>query len=322
MAAPKKVDLKAQFEAAAAAAKKTKKKPDNATLLKLYSYLQAGDRRRRDRRAAGRLRFRRRREARRLVQAQRNEQGRGDAELHQAGRRSSTATERSREQGRAAACYFGARFAADFGRAASPRSCRLGAGALRALALLDASSARLGRRRPPCRRCRLDEFVHRLRELVDARREPLHVVLRVDARASTARARRDPRIPAPACPTFRPPFAASPLPSPSRRRAPRPPSRWRPAWSVLQLLALLHQGLEELGALLLRLREGAESGEPDLVRRIEHALRHVLRRTLCRSFAAPASPPPVPLSLFSASCLLLVAHRPARAAPVSSRSTF
>ena len=38
MAAPKKEDLKAKFEAAAAAAKKTKKKPDNATLLKLYSY--------------------------------------------------------------------------------------------------------------------------------------------------------------------------------------------------------------------------------------------------------------------------------------------
>ena len=38
MAAPKKDDIKAQFEAAAAAAKKTKKKPDNATLLKLYSY--------------------------------------------------------------------------------------------------------------------------------------------------------------------------------------------------------------------------------------------------------------------------------------------
>ena len=38
MAAPKKVDLKAQFDAAAAAAKKTKKKPDNGTLLKLYSY--------------------------------------------------------------------------------------------------------------------------------------------------------------------------------------------------------------------------------------------------------------------------------------------
>ena len=38
MAAPKKVDLKTQFEAAAAAAKQTKKKPDNATLLKLYSY--------------------------------------------------------------------------------------------------------------------------------------------------------------------------------------------------------------------------------------------------------------------------------------------
>jgi acyl-CoA-binding protein len=37
-AAPKKDSLKAQFEAAAAAAKKTKKKPDNATLLKLYSY--------------------------------------------------------------------------------------------------------------------------------------------------------------------------------------------------------------------------------------------------------------------------------------------
>ena len=37
-AAPKKDDLKQKFEAAAAAAKQTKKKPDNATLLKLYSY--------------------------------------------------------------------------------------------------------------------------------------------------------------------------------------------------------------------------------------------------------------------------------------------
>jgi acyl-CoA-binding protein len=35
-AAPK--DLQAAFEAATAAAKQTKKKPDNATLLKLYSY--------------------------------------------------------------------------------------------------------------------------------------------------------------------------------------------------------------------------------------------------------------------------------------------
>ena len=40
--APK--DLSAKFEAAAAAAKQTKKKPDNATLLKLYSfYKQATD---------------------------------------------------------------------------------------------------------------------------------------------------------------------------------------------------------------------------------------------------------------------------------------
>jgi acyl-CoA-binding protein len=38
MAAAKKDDLKASFETAAAAAKKTKKKPDNAALLKLYSY--------------------------------------------------------------------------------------------------------------------------------------------------------------------------------------------------------------------------------------------------------------------------------------------
>jgi len=50
-AAPRKDDLKAKFEAAAAAAKKTKKKPDNATLLKLYAYYKqstegdvAGDR--------------------------------------------------------------------------------------------------------------------------------------------------------------------------------------------------------------------------------------------------------------------------------------
>lgn len=43
-AAPKKDDLKASFEAAAAAAKKTRKKPDNATLLKLYAfYKQATD---------------------------------------------------------------------------------------------------------------------------------------------------------------------------------------------------------------------------------------------------------------------------------------
>ena len=38
MAAPKKDDLKAKFDAAAVAAKQTKKKPDNATLLKLDSY--------------------------------------------------------------------------------------------------------------------------------------------------------------------------------------------------------------------------------------------------------------------------------------------
>jgi acyl-CoA-binding protein len=36
--APPKDDLKSRFEAAAAAAKQTKKRPDNATLLKLYSY--------------------------------------------------------------------------------------------------------------------------------------------------------------------------------------------------------------------------------------------------------------------------------------------
>jgi len=40
----KKPDLKAQFEAAAVAVKQTKRKPDNATLLKLYSYYkQASD---------------------------------------------------------------------------------------------------------------------------------------------------------------------------------------------------------------------------------------------------------------------------------------
>jgi acyl-CoA-binding protein len=39
-AAPKKSDLKARFDTAVAAAKKTKKKPDNATLLKLYSYFK------------------------------------------------------------------------------------------------------------------------------------------------------------------------------------------------------------------------------------------------------------------------------------------
>lgn len=38
MATAKKDDLASKFDAAAAAAKQTKKKPDNATLLKLYSY--------------------------------------------------------------------------------------------------------------------------------------------------------------------------------------------------------------------------------------------------------------------------------------------
>ncbi len=38
MATAKKDDLASRFEAATAAAKQTKKKPDNATLLKLYSY--------------------------------------------------------------------------------------------------------------------------------------------------------------------------------------------------------------------------------------------------------------------------------------------
>jgi acyl-CoA-binding protein len=38
MGAVQKDDLKKRFAAAAAAAKQTKKRPDNATLLKLYSY--------------------------------------------------------------------------------------------------------------------------------------------------------------------------------------------------------------------------------------------------------------------------------------------
>jgi diazepam-binding inhibitor (GABA receptor modulator, acyl-CoA-binding protein) len=43
-AAPGADDLKGRFAAAAAAAKQTKKRPDNATLLKLYSfYKQATD---------------------------------------------------------------------------------------------------------------------------------------------------------------------------------------------------------------------------------------------------------------------------------------
>ena len=37
-AAPKKDDLKTKFQVAATAAKQTKKRPDNATLLKLYAY--------------------------------------------------------------------------------------------------------------------------------------------------------------------------------------------------------------------------------------------------------------------------------------------
>jgi acyl-CoA-binding protein len=39
-AASKKGNLEARFEAAVASANQTKKKPDNATLLKLYSYFK------------------------------------------------------------------------------------------------------------------------------------------------------------------------------------------------------------------------------------------------------------------------------------------
>ena len=45
-ATPRKDDLRSRFEAAAVAAKTTKKRPDNPTLLKLYSYYKqatAGD---------------------------------------------------------------------------------------------------------------------------------------------------------------------------------------------------------------------------------------------------------------------------------------
>ena len=38
MATPEQDDLKTKFDAAAAAAKQTRKKPDNPTLLKLYSH--------------------------------------------------------------------------------------------------------------------------------------------------------------------------------------------------------------------------------------------------------------------------------------------
>jgi len=44
--APSNADLKSRFDAAAAAAKNTRKRPDNATLLKLYAYYKqatAGD---------------------------------------------------------------------------------------------------------------------------------------------------------------------------------------------------------------------------------------------------------------------------------------
>jgi len=51
-----------------------------------------------------------------------------------------------------------------------------------------------------------------------------------------------------------------------------------PFGSILQLLALLDQGLEQFRAFLLRPRETAPPREPDLVRRIEHALRHFFRR--------------------------------------------
>ena len=130
MAAPKKVDVKAQFEAAAAAAKKTKKKPDNATLLKLYSYYKQATEGDVSGPAAGGLRLRRRREARCLVQAQGDEQGRGDAELRQAGRQAeSRIAAVAHFASRAPHAYFGA-FGARFPAFAA------GAATLRLLARL------------------------------------------------------------------------------------------------------------------------------------------------------------------------------------------
>ena len=202
-------------------------------------------------------------------------------ELHQAGREAQPRVDASRVATQARRCRRGAFrlrarsrllrlrasprfFAAALGRRLAPSAAALARASLRAAAdagaLMSSLTASAARRRAP---------------QAAARRSAC------GRRASTAPARRGPRTPAPACPTFRPPFAASPLPSPSRRRAPRPPCRPRPAsCRSSSCLALLHQGLEQLVPSCLRLRERAEPGEPDLMRRIEHALRHVLRRVL------------------------------------------
>src|SRR5258706_3935325 len=122
----------------------------------------------------------------------------------------------------------------------------------------------------------LEERVYPFRQLVDARRELLHVGGRVDAepaqRALDALLENLLELV---------PGAAGDRVHLVRRglgRAARGLGgvRRRVACPRLETFALLHQRLEDLCAALLRLGERAEAREPDLPRRIEDRLREPL----------------------------------------------
>ena len=168
MAAPKKDDLKAQVRSRRRCREADEEEARQRDAAQALLVLQAGDRRRRQGRAPGRLRLRRRREARRLVQAQGHEQGRGDDRTTSSRSTSSTASERDAPSHRGGVTPL-RRAVERRAFAALLRCGRSGFFAGGAAAHLGAPCGAL--RRPGARRFRagrLDELVDRFGQRVDA----------------------------------------------------------------------------------------------------------------------------------------------------------
>ena len=234
--------------------------------------LQAGGRGRRYGRPPGRIRLRRRRQARRLGKAQGDEHATTRCRTTSSRWKSSTAIDAGATASRP---NGGASHEAPRPHHLIVFTCSCGRAALSAGTPVSRPPwprAACRRRPSPCARCFRSAFT-----AADTRRpgrRALHVVC-VKRRASTAPVRRDPRTPFRACPTFRRPSSASPSPWSGRHPVPRPLSRPPPAASSARSSPLQDEIVEHLHPFPLCLDERPEAGEPDLMRRIEHRLRQV-----------------------------------------------
>ena len=295
-AAPKKDDLKAQVRSGRRRRQADEEEARQRDAAQALFVLQAGDRRRRQRRAAGRLRLRRRREARRVVQAQGDEQGRGDDQLHQAGRQAQSRL--IAWWARQKPCRMHrVRLKPDLQTTKSPPMPGGLFVAMRsyfafplppldaARAVFFAALARSCLRAYPCGRWtrlrsvarasrRLDELVHRFGQRIDALGEPLDVALRVDAelrqRARNAILEHLLQL------VPRSADTAVSLPSlspwPRRARPPRCLAR-APLGPGFQRLALLHQRFEHASCLRPARARRRRAPQARSARRVEHGLR-------------------------------------------------